>query len=829
MEKVIRKLFFIVLFIFSFSLFGKVNVVSRTENSIKLLYKFDKINFIKEGEYDYIKIEDTRQLACPGEPIIPVRVVKVLIPQGKEIDKINVVYNYRKFDGSYTLNTAQIPQRIGTNSNYRKLKFSGIFPESNYTFKGIQRFKGYKILLLQIYPVRYNSQKKEVEISKDIYVEITFKESLKKIGEKSLNVRRNRKDEEDVKKIVDNPDDITTYQITKYTPLAEYKYVVITSENLKNYFTELINSKTSRGISAIIITVEDICDNPGSPYYKNGRDRAEQIRNFIIWAYNNWNTQYVLLGGDVDVIPIRYFYNPVEGSSNPIPTDMYYSNLDGTFDFDNDGVYGEPNDGVGGGDIDFLPEVYVGRAPVETPEETNNFVNKVLSYLQNNTKDLKRTCMIGKQLDDIPTWGGDGKDEVAKIFPDDWTIAKFYDRDNTFSKSDITSCINNGIHFINIFTHGSHSSCATFSNSEIRNLFNLTYPIVYSQGCYNASLDEPGGDAIGEVFVISSNAGVAFVGNTRYGWYSPGAVEYGPSQIFDEEFFNVLFKENFPKLGDAFYRSKANLSGSLYSYTRYVYYELILLGDPEIDAITPVSTPPVQNQGYVYYVKDGNIYEYDFETNETTQITHFLSGDILNPVLSEDGEKILFSYSDGGDYQLYWINSDGSGLENLSEKYNLNQATKNQEYGALNSDKTLLAFAAESIESMPGGKQIWLKELTGQKRLYQLTFENWDCSYPVFIDDSHILFRVDEVNSTLQDYYIVSTTGAEPTNITYNSQLSPYFPKLGRPMLNSEKTMIIYGKQTQDASGYSDWEIYTRNVSGGEASNVLSEFNAPYS
>ncbi|MCD6221192.1 PD40 domain-containing protein, partial [bacterium] len=149
--------------------------------------------------------------------------------------------------------------------------------------------------------------------------------------------------------------------------------------------------------------------------------------------------------------------------------------------------------------------------------------------------------------------------------------------------------------------------------------------------------------------------------------------------------------------------------------------------------------------------------------------------------------------------------------------YNLNQATKNQEYGALNSDKTLLAFAAESIESMPGGKQIWLKELTGQKRLYQLTFENWDCSYPVFIDDSHILFRVDEVNSTLQDYYIVSTTGAEPTNITYNSQLSPYFPKLGRPMLNSEKTMIIYGKQTQDASGYSDWEIYTRNVSGGEA------------
>jgi len=280
--------------------------------------------------------------------------------------------------------------------------------------------------------------------------------------------------------------------------------------------------------------------------------------------------------------------------------------------------------------------------------------------------------------------------------------------------------------------------------------------------------------------VISSNAGAAFIGNTRSGWYIPGSgVVSGPSEVFDKEFFNVLFEENFSKLGDAFYRSKVNLLGSLYSYTRYVYYELILLGDPEIDAIAPVSVPPVQNQGYAYYVKDGNIYKYDFGTDETTQITHFLSGDILNPVLSEDGEKILFSYSDGGNYQLYWVNNDGSGLENLSEKYNLNQATENQKYGALNSDKTLLAFAAKSADHMPGEKQIWLKELTGQKRLYQLTFNNpdphnpslWDCSYPVFIDNSHILFKVDEVDSTLQDYYIVSTTGAELTNITNNSQL----------------------------------------------------------
>jgi len=42
-------------------------------------------------------------------------------------------------------------------------------------------------------------------------------------------------------------------------------------------------------------------------------------------------------------------------------------------------------------------------------------------------------------------------------------------------------------------------------------------------------------------------------------------------------------------------------------------------------------------------------------------------------------------------------------------------------------------------------------------------------------------------------------------------------------MLNSDKTIIIYGKQTQDESGvYSDWEIYTRNISSGAETKVLT-------
>ena len=149
MERNMRKLILISLFIFSFPISGKVRVISKTDNSIKLLYKFEKIKFVKEGGYDYIKIENTKQFFYPGKPIIPVRIAKILIPEDKEVEKINVNNNYIKIDGSYNLNIAQIPQRIGTNRNFKRLEFSGIFPESNYSFKGIHRFKGYKILIFQ--------------------------------------------------------------------------------------------------------------------------------------------------------------------------------------------------------------------------------------------------------------------------------------------------------------------------------------------------------------------------------------------------------------------------------------------------------------------------------------------------------------------------------------------------------------------------------------------------------------------------------------------------------------------------------------------------------
>jgi len=194
-----------------------------------------------------------------------------------------------------------------------------------------------------------------------------------------------------------------------------YEYVIITNEELKNApgpynFQKLAEWKDSRGIRTRIVTVEEIYAN------YTGIDNQTKIRNFIIDAYLN-GTNYVLSGGDADgadvggesgdeIVPIRKLWACGHEPDPPdIASDLYYACLDGSYDSDGDGIYGEPNDGgdwpcAVGEDVDLNAEVYVGRAPVDCYEELSNFVRKTISYENSSINDpyLRGVCMVGELL-----------------------------------------------------------------------------------------------------------------------------------------------------------------------------------------------------------------------------------------------------------------------------------------------------------------------------------------------------------------------------------------------------------------------------------------------
>src|SRR5258708_39188882 len=101
--------------------------------------------------------------------------------------------------------------------------------------------------------------------------------------------------------------------------------------------------------------------------YALGADDAEGIRRFIRDAYQRWGVQYVLLGGDTELIPTRLartiFYN-----GEFIATDMYYSCLDGNWNADGDSTYGEGfySSANPGTNPDRPPTGRVGPAPANT-------------------------------------------------------------------------------------------------------------------------------------------------------------------------------------------------------------------------------------------------------------------------------------------------------------------------------------------------------------------------------------------------------------------------------------------------------------------------------
>jgi len=147
--------------------------------------------------------------------------------------------------------------------------------------------------------------------------------------------------------------------------------------------------------------------------------------------------------------------------------------------------------------------------------------------------------------------------------------------------------LNAGMGFVNHNGHGWYSvmvlgerealSCDDFMGLENSS----SLGILYSVGCWCGAFDF---ECIGEAYVRAPlGGGVAFLGNSRYGWGSPGHPGYGFSDVFDETFWLELFKGSY-HIGEAFSRSKlmfVPLADQENVY-RWEEFQLNLIGDPEM-------------------------------------------------------------------------------------------------------------------------------------------------------------------------------------------------------------------------------------------------------
>jgi hypothetical protein len=196
------------------------------------------------------------------------------------------------------------------------------------------------IATLQITPA-YQNAKGLIKLCTSIKISITYESTKSKKPKKLIAASRfyrPLRTKQEALRIMDiikaevvNPDWVI--DISDFLPLSTgIDYLIITDKkkwnaetitpgasagDLPNVFKRLAVWKKKRGLRTKVVTITDIVNGNYGDFKTGARDLQEVIRNFLKWAYGQWNVSWALLGGDVDIIPIRQVAGAKRGYISP--------------------------------------------------------------------------------------------------------------------------------------------------------------------------------------------------------------------------------------------------------------------------------------------------------------------------------------------------------------------------------------------------------------------------------------------------------------------------------------------------------------------------------
>ncbi len=641
--------------------------------------------------YERITLIDCYSAGSAGEPKIPSKGIFLLLPAKSTVQEITVTPGMRiDLNAGYLIEptsqaipfsqTGDLPIPQPNDAIYQR---NAAYPGKLFTEVGVQCFRGYQILVLLLHPVQYNPVSGELFYYD--YLDVCVKTD--RTDAESPLYRGLPQDITEVQTKVDNPQMSLSYT-TEYSALPpsfeDYDLLIITTDALKSGFEPLKAAHDTTGVQTVIKTLTDI-----------GASDLDSIRNYIRDAYTDWGVEYVLIGGDTNVVPAAMLWvsgmdEGTEYYEETMPSDVYYACLDGPYNYDGDNKWGEPTDGEGGGDVDLVAEVYVGRACVGTASEVTNFVTKTVAYINKDISDpfYKDALFAAEYLGNygIASYGSSYMNQLINGSSDDGytTVgisADVYDIDTLYDTpsydwpySAIVSIINNGVHIINHLGHASYDYNMKLDSYDVDALSNPSDRtcFIYSQGCMAGGFDN--GDCIAEHFTIkTTHAAFAGIWNARYGWFWSYSTD-GDSQRFHRQFWDAVFGEMKPEIGKANHDSKEdNIPIIGRSCIRWVFYETNLFGDPTL-VITETSNTPPEKPASPSGPDSGNIgVDYTFSSVTTDSD----SGDLLfykwdwgnevsgwmGPYTSGQPCQPVHSWAVEGDYEIKVKAKDSVGAE----------------------------------------------------------------------------------------------------------------------------------------------------------------------
>ena len=560
-----------------------------------------------EGEIG-VSLEGMLSASPPGTYDLPSKSISVLIPPGKTVANVRPQWEYDEvlWRGNPLKKIPFFTYPGGPTSD------PGVKADTDHVQRdirvpvidnvGLQYYRGYSLAQLILHPFCFDPDTQTLSYHSAVDITLELDPDVHYDARPMLRTGPNGLwDGEDLLERDLAPSTPTTETIIEEyisevatsdraipQPDEYYPYVIITTTALYDSFLPLARWKINKGIPTRIVNLTEITAD--ADY--NDVDTPAEIRNFVADAYGTWKTEYVLLGGDTNIIPYRGLYGLVSGvcEDDDIPVDHYYGCLDGPYNNDGDGRWGESNDGAGGGDVDHFAEVYIGRAPVGSSGEVDAIVNKILDYERDPRAGFAQKAVLSAAWLDASTDASLSCNDIeSRTFPPGMQTTKLYETLGNATKVNFNNAVNDGV---NIIYNGGHANYNVISlaehvgyyNSDADNLAsNNEFHVFYTMGCYANAFDYS--DAFSERMLYNADGGsVVFIGNSRYGLYSPGNMLASPSHDFALEFFDKLFNDGIREAGRANQIGREELASyNGLGYMRWIYYTVNYMGDPTIN------------------------------------------------------------------------------------------------------------------------------------------------------------------------------------------------------------------------------------------------------
>jgi len=611
-------------------------------------------------EYSVVRFNNLISSGEPGKPELPVKTVNLIIPVNSEISSITVNSDLEELSGLFLVAPAQpetvngqAPQFVEPDANV--YGSATPFPANIVKTVSYGYYDGCnKIASISISPLQYRPSARKLILHKNITFTFNFRSSTDKTVQPAYRLAKDATVYNHYfNQIVDN------YSEKQFSPpvvsynqavdLNLYNYLILVPPGYKEAFKEFKAWKEEKGNLVKIVSYDEI-SNTGDDLSAPAptiTDKAGQIRKYLSTEYSTGALAYVLLVGDEGNFteaqrPTRRALvgsKPLDDGDYS-PSDLYFSDFNGNWDSDNDGIFAESPWG-----FDMASEIYVGRLIVPYnytdigSQQVKNWTAKLIGYEQNpglgNRDYLKslffcQTDQFEKMenpvlpvKDFIENQGfslkyvKDGEDGIA---PSGLSVIGmmegkglvFFDGHGLKNKIG-TANINNGIpHYLNIpdgsnntpfgFTYGINSLDCYNDESVFKedgngfdNLFvNYQYQIAWSNSCESAAfqifLPRDGNNALSMAEAFTTATGQGYCGPAYIGSTGLTPMNCYP-WILRDNFFHLMFANNAEssystkKLGSVLSSTKSAQNNFYFAPANLVFN---LIGDPEMDFWTDI-------------------------------------------------------------------------------------------------------------------------------------------------------------------------------------------------------------------------------------------------